>query len=215
MPLGASITWGLASTDGNGYRNDLRQQLVSHGNPVKMAGSRQHGLMKDNDVEGWPGFVIEQVHAKATKSVPNWKPNVILVNAGTNDCAQNRNVSSTGMRTESMLDDLFQMSPRTTIILSSLIVNKNPAIEAHVLNVNQQFSAVAQKMRANGKALVFADMHGDDGPQLSDLSDGTHPTDVGYAKMANIWYSALVAASDEGFLQQAEQVPGIPDDGGS
>ena len=30
-------------------------------------------------------------------------------------------------------------------------------------------------------------MHGPGGPQISDLADGTHPNDVGYAKMPNIW----------------------------
>lgn len=52
MPLGASITHGVGSSDGNGYRNALRTKLVSQGNLVNMVGSNPNGTMKDNENEG-------------------------------------------------------------------------------------------------------------------------------------------------------------------
>jgi hypothetical protein len=48
LPLGASITWGLRSTDGNGYRKALRDQLRWKGFEVNMVGSRANGTMVDN-----------------------------------------------------------------------------------------------------------------------------------------------------------------------
>jgi hypothetical protein len=48
MPLGASITYGQASSDGNGYRKALRQQLRWKGWKVNMVGSSQAGNMNDN-----------------------------------------------------------------------------------------------------------------------------------------------------------------------
>lgn len=47
MPLGASITEGVQSTDGNGYRKWLRQQLRWKGWKVNMVGSKQNGNMAD------------------------------------------------------------------------------------------------------------------------------------------------------------------------
>lgn len=73
MPLGASITYGLTSNDGNGYRKFLDDQVVNNGNPVNMVGSRRNGTMEDNDVEGWPGDIIDQVHTKATAASPKVK----------------------------------------------------------------------------------------------------------------------------------------------
>lgn len=70
MPLGASISYGYTSNDGNGYRNFLRDQIVNYGNLVNMVGSRRNGTMEDNDVEGWPGYTIDQVHAVAKTSLP-------------------------------------------------------------------------------------------------------------------------------------------------
>lgn len=47
LPLGASITWGTKSTDGNGYRKALRDQLRFDGWNVNMVGSRSNGTMND------------------------------------------------------------------------------------------------------------------------------------------------------------------------
>lgn len=48
LPLGASITLGYKSTDGNGYRDWIRRQLRYEGWPVEMVGSRRMGTMRDN-----------------------------------------------------------------------------------------------------------------------------------------------------------------------
>lgn len=48
MPLGASITQGYLSSDNNGYRKLLREQLRYSGWPVNMVGSLADGTMLDN-----------------------------------------------------------------------------------------------------------------------------------------------------------------------
>lgn len=62
MPLGASITEGVGSPDGNGYRKWLRSQLRWKGWKVNMVGSKQNGNMADKDNEGHPRWLITQVH---------------------------------------------------------------------------------------------------------------------------------------------------------
>lgn len=47
MPLGASITQGINSGDGNGYRKHIRDQLRYAGWLVNMVGSKQDGNMAD------------------------------------------------------------------------------------------------------------------------------------------------------------------------
>jgi lysophospholipase L1-like esterase len=180
-----------------------------------MVGSQQHGAMTDNDNEGWPGYVIDQVYAKANDSVPQWKPNVILVNAGTNDCSQDNDIVHAGDRMRAMVEHLFEMSPRATVLLSSLIVNKDSNVEANVLAVNVQYRALAADLKARGRRLVFVDMHGPDGPLLEDMADSTHPNDEGYLKMGALWYKGLVDASKDGFIVAPEPVYGVPDDGGA
>ena len=48
LPLGASITWGQASTDGNGYREHLRELLEQRSTTVDMVGTVHRGEMSDN-----------------------------------------------------------------------------------------------------------------------------------------------------------------------
>lgn len=63
-PLGASITNGYLSTDNNGYRKYLRDQLRFVGWPVNMVGSLNTGTMKDNGNEGHIGWTIKDVTDK-------------------------------------------------------------------------------------------------------------------------------------------------------
>ncbi|GAB0136629.1 hypothetical protein EsDP_00004924 [Epichloe bromicola] len=210
MPLGASITYGVGSSDGNGYREDLYDLLTKSGYTVDMVGSRKHGTMKDNENEGWPGLRIGQVQAKAEAAVPSRLPNLFALNAGTNDCVQNFQISSAGQRMSKLLEYLWKASPGSTVILSTLVTNLNGATEARVKDVNNQIRALVSKEAAAGKRIVLAEMHGSDGPQKGDIGpDGTHPTDAGYDKMAKIWSRSIQTAASKGFLQAPRSVPKI------
>ncbi|KAI0443096.1 carbohydrate esterase family 3 protein [Xylaria telfairii] len=211
MPLGASISYGVTSSDGNGYRQYLRDQIVDYGNDVNMVGSRRNGTMEDNDVEGWPGDIIDQVHTKANEALPKYKPNVVLINVGTNDCTGNIDLANAGKRMSSLIDDVYKGSSRATVILSTLLVRSDPSKQKCVEYVNSQFKSVAAAQRANGRRLVLVDMQPPAGPTTSQLSDGTHPTDFGYAKMANVWFKGIQEADDAGFLLNKEAIAGNPD----
>ncbi|KAI1372883.1 carbohydrate esterase family 3 protein [Hypoxylon crocopeplum] len=214
MPLGASITYGYGSSDGNGYRKYLRDQLENNGNEINMVGSKTAGNMTDNDTEGWSGYIVDTVHDKAKVAVPKLKPNIILINAGTNDCIANNHLPNAGDRVTNMLNDLYKESPKATIILSTLLLNHNPDVEKRVEDFNSQLKIVASEFQLTGKRLVLVDMQGDNGPKLEDLNkDGTHPNDAGYKKMAQIWFDGIKEADERLYLQKAEKVDGIQDDG--
>ena len=53
MPLGASLTYGTNSTDGNGYREALRKLLVTNASlTIDYVGSVKSGNSVDPDNEG-------------------------------------------------------------------------------------------------------------------------------------------------------------------
>ncbi|KAI1120810.1 carbohydrate esterase family 3 protein [Nemania abortiva] len=211
MPLGASITYGYTSNDGNGYRKFLRDMIVNNGNLVNMVGSRRNGTMEDNDVEGWPGDIIDQVRAKANAALPKYKPNLVLLNVGTNDCTGNVDLANAGKRMSSLIDDIYKGSPRATIILSTLLVRSDASKQKCVVDLNNQFKTVAAAQRANGRRLVLVDMQPPAGPTTAQLVDGTHPTEAGYAKMATIWFNGIKVADDAKFLLTKEAISGNPD----
>lgn len=220
MPLGASITYGYYSTDGNGYREDLLGLLNQGGNTaVKYVGFRRNGTMDSNFVEGWPGYRIDQVYAKAAQHVPEFLPNVVLLNVGTNDCVQNWNIANTtkqstfapaltandtidvGTRLRILVEDVLTWSPNATVVMSTLILNKNLATNALVNVANEQFRSVAADLQGEGRRVVLAEMTTTaGGPNLTTMADRTHPNDVGYAMMADKWYEALTEAGTKGMI---------------
>jgi lysophospholipase L1-like esterase len=213
MPLGASITHGVASSNGNGYREFLRDSIVASGNKVNMVGSNPNGTMVDNDNSGWPGLIIDEVHTKSNTDTPAYEPNLVLINVGTNDAIRAIDIANAGTRMNSLLADIYAQSPQATIILSGLIRNADSAVQARGVQINTQYQSLAASLQAAGKPILYADMQGSSGPAVTDLApDGIHPVDAGYQKMANIWLSALEQVDELGFLKPAAQ-NGIPDDG--
>ncbi|PKY03913.1 SGNH hydrolase [Aspergillus campestris IBT 28561] len=204
MPLGASITFGERSTDKNGYRGWLRKQMRFAGWDVNMVGSVKSGEMEDNDNEGHSGFVVKQVAKEAEKTIPQ-APNLILINAGTNDAIQNNDIDTIDDRMNALLDRLFTI-PDTTVILSTLIPNGNPGVQPRVDRINTQYRDIVRRRRQEYNRIVLAEMS--QFIKLSDLQDDdkTHPTDAGYKKMAAVWWAAIEQAEKESLLRAPKKI---------
>ena len=191
MPLGASITWGTASTDGNGYREELRKHLVTDaGLAVDYVGSQQSGTAADNDNEGHPGYRIDQVAAGADGWLAAYHPDVVLLNAGTNDTIQNYDLPNAPARLRALIDQIIADEPAVTVVFSTLVPSKDATNNARVQAFNAQLPAIAQAEAAAGKKVRLADLNST--LTTADIGDdGIHPTDAGYVKLANLWYAAL------------------------
>ncbi|KAJ5214936.1 hypothetical protein N7468_010615 [Penicillium chermesinum] len=211
LPLGASITWGYLSSTGNGYRKPLRDQLRYAGYEVDMVGTKQNGDMVDRDVEAHIGDVITQVQTAAKGSL-QYKPNVVLINAGTNDCLQSLDIPNAGARMKTLIDMLLDSGFDTTVVLSTLIPCADSVGESHRGSVNSQYRDLVTQMQGEKKKVVLADM---DPPQPSpangwldlstDYADPIHPNDVGYSKMADVWYQAIHSAITAGYITNPGQ----------
>lgn len=89
MPQGASVSRGTGSTYETGYRRPLRQLIEDGGNSVTFVGSVSWGDMENNLCEGHPGYTIKGIDDVAlSDGAYEYLPNVILLNAGTNDCME-------------------------------------------------------------------------------------------------------------------------------
>jgi lysophospholipase L1-like esterase len=214
MPLGASVTFGVGSTTGNSYRKDLRDLLVESGATVNIVGTQKNGNFVDNDCEAFSGFVIEQIAAKAKDSVPKLLPNVVLVDAGTNNCNSGIAVQDAGYNVSKMIDRIYADSPGVTVLLATLLTNKIPSQEECRLDVNRQYMDVALSYQSRNAKLILVDMRGSNGLTTADLNDTRHPNDGGYSKMANIWFQGIAEAQAKMHLELATD-NGIPTDGNS
>lgn len=193
MPLGASITAGQGSEDDNGYRKFLRDALRADGWKVNMVGNKDYGDMKDNQAAAVPGFTIDQVHGLANDSI-KYQPNLVLINAGTNDMVQNKDLGNAPKRMENLLDHLYSSIPGVTVLLSTLLPSNDDDLGQRTPAYNQALRDIVVKRNEAGQSIVLADMS-DGRIDPNTLPDDIHPDDSGYQIMSDIWLEAFEKAT--------------------
>ncbi|KAI1433913.1 SGNH hydrolase-type esterase domain-containing protein [Xylaria sp. CBS 124048] len=209
MCLGASIVKGERSTDYNGFRDTFRDDLAGLGAPVNMVGTQRRGDMIDNDHEAYGGNRVSQTHEHATHIVDHMRPNVFVINVGTNNVLQDLDVDVAGADMASLIDYLLSASPRSTVVLSTLLTNTVPNREPLILDINQQYRDIFKTKYEDKTPVVLAELHPSTGlpgrPQVSDIGpDGSHPTDEGYEIMGHILAEAVKEADLKGYLRWPE-----------
>ncbi|KAI9054623.1 hypothetical protein LZ554_001776 [Drepanopeziza brunnea f. sp. 'monogermtubi'] len=221
MGLGASTVFGAESFDQTGWRRTLRQRLVRAGNPVNFVGAARTGGIVDNDVEAYPGVRLDQIYDHATKSLPLYKPNIVILYAGSNDNFQNASLPELYKRYYAVAEHVFTASPRATLVMGTLMPTtetKKWGGQDRVGTCNTQLRRVFQVLKREGKPVVLVEMGDDDGVQIENLAwDHMHPSKAGYEIMSRKFFEAIVEADAKGFLQPPDRQVSIeiPDDGES
>ncbi|KFY68955.1 hypothetical protein V496_00654 [Pseudogymnoascus sp. VKM F-4515 (FW-2607)] len=193
MPLGASIVSGVGSSTGNG------DQLRFKGWPVSMVGSKQNGNMVDRNFEATSGHTIDQVRDSARNSY-GYKPNVVLMNVGTNDANQGL-VAGANTRMEALLNDLWAADgmSKTFVVISSVLRRDDSGAENNRKQINGQYKTMVTRLKNFGKPIEYIDI---DIP-LNELTDGIHPNDAGHKKMAIKFWYAIEWAHQSGLIAEA------------
>ncbi len=197
MPLGDSITWGVGSSTGNGYRASLWNALAGEGHALDFVGSGRNGTMSDPDNEGHSGWLIEQIAGIADSTLATYRPNVVTLMIGTNDLNRNNQVPTAIDRLHSLVDQITNDVPGVTVLLASLIVSTDPVEEPYRPAFNQQVPGIVSAEQSAGKHVGFVDMSA---LTTADLSDSLHPNDSGYQKMADAFNAGVQAADAAGWI---------------
>ncbi|KAI1147665.1 carbohydrate esterase family 3 protein [Nemania diffusa] len=206
MFLDSPVIRGDMPADNLVFRSSLRDKLAALGNPINLVGSQ---AFIDDDLEAYSESLIGQTHEHATHIVPSTKPNVIVLSIGDGDCLRERGTGDVGDRMRDLVAYLFEMSPRATLILSTLLTSTRPDVELCVLDLNVQIRKLASALQREGRPVVLAEMHCEQGlpdrPLPGDISsDGTQPSDHGYGLMEEILFSSFVDAGSRGFFKAPE-----------
>jgi lysophospholipase L1-like esterase len=161
------------------------------------------------NVEGYPGYTIAKVQTAAIEALPHLpdKPNLVLINAGTNDCGLNVNITGAGDRMQQMIEAILKEKTmeKATIVLSTLIPSNSKEVKAHRDAVNEQYRKLVTTMSKKGTSIRLAEMDkalvwpGD--YTVDGKPDDTHPSDAGYAKMAKVWFEAIKDAYHDGIIK--------------
>jgi lysophospholipase L1-like esterase len=207
LPLGDSITYGLGSTLGGGYRVPLFAAAVAGGLHLGFVGSQANGpavvsgepFPRSHD--GYIGYTIEAGGGRRGLApvvyniVRGAQPHVILLMIGVNDVGLGLGTGpEIAGRLGAMLETVFMVAPAATVLVAQITPNTVTA-EAPLLDAyNLALLDVAAQQVNEGHHVQIVDVHDAftaraDWPSL--LSDGVHPNDAGYVVMGDAWFAAL------------------------
>ncbi|QXJ23900.1 VCBS repeat-containing protein [Actinomadura graeca] len=197
MPLGDVRIQGLGSSHGSGFRDELRRRTINEVHSFDFVGSQRSGQTPDPDHEGHPGATISEIARRADTAVPQYKPNVVLLNAGTTDMERG-GIAGTAAELGSLIDQILEDAPKATVLVSTLAPARVEAVQERITSFNKQIpSVVAQRARA-GKHVGLVDMREITTDDLT--GDGLNLNDRGYTKMAEAFDSAIEMASAQNWI---------------
>jgi hypothetical protein len=202
LPFGDSITRGAKSSDDAGYRSALYKLIVAAKQKATFTGSLSNGPAQVSGQnfprmhEGRPGWTIDPGYNMISSSyggisslVPspalNGNPHIILLMIGTNDLFA-RDTANMATRLEVLLDKVAGNAPNALIVLAQITPLGHD--DANLTAYNAKIPGIIQAHAAKGQHIIGVDMSK---LPVSQLADGTHPTDQGYAYVASIWYAAI------------------------
>lgn len=222
MPVGNSITagehYGFPDIEERtGYRKALYELLIKEKFSVDFVGSTSHGK-KENDnnwydwnSESYPGWKIESIADTVLKTLPVYKPDILLMHVGTNG----RNWEEKPLQLEQFLDGInnfsIQNKHNITVFLALILdfFEGNPEVSYY----NEAVKDMIANRRNDSIKIILVDMEKGAGFDYSDNDpdpsseytggdmwgrkfpgveyDFAHPNEKGNKKMAKKWFEEL------------------------
>lgn len=222
MPVGNSITAGEhyrfpAIEDRTGYRKPLYDMLKAEGYSFDFVGSTSHGKRENSenwydwDSESYPGWRIDAIADTVLKTLPVYKPDILLIHVGTNG----KNWEEKPMQLSNFLDGISMYATdkgkQVTVLLALILdfYESNPDVSTY----NDRVKEMVSNRNDESVKIVLVDMEKGAGIDYSDNDpdpatgypggdmwgrkypgvefDFAHPNDRGNVKMAAKWFSEL------------------------
>jgi hypothetical protein len=100
-----------------------------------------------------------------------------------------------------MINDLWtNIGDATVIIVSTVLINSGAAVNANSAIVNPNYRSLVASLQSQGKPIYLTDFDG--WITIDDIgTDGTHPSDYGYTKMAGAFWATIAQANADGAIQ--------------
>lgn len=186
MPLGDSITRGTGSPTKDSYRAGLAYRLLKGGMQIDYVGSQSNGTGSDTEHEGHGGWTIDELSRQVDGWLAAYRPDVVLVHAGTNNITQGDSAHATARKLSGLIDQIRAARPAAHIFVAQIIKPRTPRELAR----GRLYHRLVPKLVAakNDPLITVVDQSSVSGIDLHDLR---HPNDFGYSKMAFNWYQAM------------------------
>ena len=197
MPLGDSITFDDAYNPKPdrlkaAYRSFLWYKLKENHYQVDFVGRQKTGWDLrpefDGDNEGYPGWTSGDLYSSVYGFLISNPPDIVLLMAGANDWSDSVN-GINGILNEI---DRYESNYHHHIKVIVARIPNRQSYQRWMSDLNRNIQTLVDRRIRNGDDLYVIDLENGAGINYNnDFQDPTHPNDVAYEKMANVWYTAL------------------------
>jgi lysophospholipase L1-like esterase len=211
MPLGDSITDGCCGENtksmGGSYRVELFHLSLMNNKKLTFVGSHSSGPgMVDNVAfpkkqEGHAGWTIADGGGREglQDQVEGWlkatPPDIVTLMIGTNDVDIQLDLPNAPKRLGALVDTITKTSPNALVVVAQMVPTRTDSENTRVQAFNAGLPAVVKTFADAGKHVILVDMYGaytkNADYKNAYLANGLHPSDAGYAVMANTWWAAI------------------------
>jgi len=196
VAFGDSISTGIDSTDGSGYRDDLERRFANGG---------RSGIRVID--EGIPGSYSSAGVDRITEVLRRDRPAALILLYGTNDelhslpqaVYEREVVVPTSENLRRIIEACREN--RTLVVLSTIPPVCGPARtrqRANIASMNEKIRQIGVELSTRDFGVALADPWDaflayapPDGCALINLEHGNHPNDAGYAVLADTYYDRL------------------------
>ena len=195
LPLGDSITHGYGSGDDAGYRSPLFKLAVAANQNVTFIGSLSNGpgtvsgKSFPKNHEGHDGFTVTQIAGYVPpKKAFSTTPHIVLLHIGTNDMTMNMDPTTVANQLDTLIGNIVQAAPDALVVVAKIVPlgYSNSNYTSYIAKIPDVVKAHASK----NQNVVMVDMSTLPGSDIKGSGD-VHPTDKGYADMADLWYGVI------------------------
>ncbi|MYV77777.1 hypothetical protein GT352_28165 [Streptomyces sp. SID1046] len=200
LPLGDSITAGLGSTTGAGYRLPLWNRVAGQSRyRVDYVGSLQAGTVPDRDHEGHRGWKIGEIRAQIDSWLATAQPRYVILHIGINDLAWGADPNAAAGQFADLVARIYTDRPGVIIIVMGLIPT-SAGLQQQVAAYNARIRTVPGPRYLDAPALTPGEM-----------VDELHPNDAGYQRIGDALYTDLtrmeIARQRAGNQPPATRIP--------
>jgi lysophospholipase L1-like esterase len=195
LPLGDSITHGFNSADDGGYRTALFKLAVAANQKVTFIGSVSNGPSTvsgqtfPKNHEGHDGISVTGItgYVPPKKAFPT-TPHIVLLHIGTNDMTSNANPTTTASQLDTLVTNVVQAAPDALVVVAKIVPlgYSNTNYDQYIAKIPDVVKSHASK----GEHVIMVDMSTLPGSDIRG-NGNVHPTDKGYADMADLWYGVI------------------------
>ncbi len=114
---------------------------------------------------------------------------------GTNDVDISADLGNAPKRLSTLVDTITKAAPKALVVLAQIVPSRKDDENTRDQTFNGAMPALVKTFTDAGKHVVLVDMYGaytaDPSFKTKYLANDLHPTDAGYALMANVWWNAI------------------------